>query len=173
MYGKNKKFIIAHESYHDYEEKKKKIKKRSLKWCYDIIEGRTEQDRIIYQNKDFVLIPSLGSTKDQEKMHIIALVKHKNLMTLRDMRAEHIPLLESIKNLSLEEIEKSQEIDKNKIKIFVHYPPSAWLFHIHFFPVGKHFSKSTIEYSHDFDTILYNLSIKNDYYKDINMTIVE
>ena len=75
------------------------IEKNQLnpQWVYNIIDGKSEQDRIILQAEDFILLPTwTWDGKTIESMHILALVKTRDIHSIRDLRAEHIPLLQSI-----------------------------------------------------------------------------
>lgn len=75
------------------------IEKNQLnpQWVYNIIDGKSEQDRIILQAENFILLPTwTWDGKIIESMHILALVKTRDIHSIRDLRAEHIPLLQSI-----------------------------------------------------------------------------
>lgn len=73
-----------------------------FQWVYNILEGKTEQDRIIYDNKSesegFVLLPDLkwdGLTK--ETLYLLAIVRQRGIKSLRDLDETHLPLLKRIR----------------------------------------------------------------------------
>lgn len=75
------------------------IEKNQLnpQWVYNILDGKSEQDRIVLQAEDFILLPTwTWDGKLMELMHVLALVKTRDIHSIRDLRAEHIPLLQSI-----------------------------------------------------------------------------
>lgn len=74
----------------------------SIKWIYNILEKKAEVESIIYEDTDpqvgFVMLPDYGFKGDKkEELHIIALVNRRDLASLRDLRGEHIELLENIR----------------------------------------------------------------------------
>lgn len=74
-----------------------------FQWVYNILEGKSEQDRIIYDNKcdreGFVLLPDLkwdGLTK--ETLYLLAIVRQRGIKSLRDLTEEHLPLLKRVRD---------------------------------------------------------------------------
>lgn len=95
-----KNFCFINETRHRYETiVRPYIEKNQLnpQWVYNIIDGKSEQDRILLRTDQFILLPTwTWDGKDGESMHILALVKSHDIHSIRDLRSEHIPLLESI-----------------------------------------------------------------------------
>ena len=74
-----------------------------FQWVYNILEGKSEQDRIVYDNKcerdGFVLLPDLkwdGITK--ETLYLLAIVRRRGIKSLRDLDETHLPLLKRIRD---------------------------------------------------------------------------
>lgn len=160
------------ETYTDYE---KTLKLRDLskdKWIYNIIDGYDEQDKIIFQDELFILIPTYTwNLIDLKKFHLLAIIKDKNLRSIRDLRNEHINLLNYIKKKSLSIIETKYNMNSNKIKMYFHYLPSTYQLHIHFADINNKNVNSSVEYSHELNMVVYNLSLYSEYYKKINLFI--
>lgn len=160
------------ETYTNYEET---IKLRDLskdKWIYNIIDGYDEQDKIIFQDDLFILIPTYTwNLIDLKKFHLLAIIKDKNLRSIRDLRNEHINLLNHIKKISLPIIETKYNINLNKIKMYFHYLPSTYQLHIHFADINNKNVNSSVEYSHELNIVIYNLLLYSEYYKKINLLI--
>ena len=102
-------FIIKREFSISYLNKLKVIRPfieaerlTSIKWIYNIIDKKAEGESIIFEDPDpklgFVLLPDYGFKGDkEEELHIIAIVNRKDLGSLRDLKGEHIELLENIR----------------------------------------------------------------------------
>ena len=73
----------------------------SLQWAYNILDHKAEVDRIIYEDPDpingFMLLPDLKWNEAQiSDMHLTAIVVRRGISSLRDISAEHLPLLKNV-----------------------------------------------------------------------------
>lgn len=162
---------IMSETYEQYILKLNLLDKQKSKWIYNIIDGKSEQDKIIFMDDKFILMPTyFWNEEDLCKMHLLAIVKNVKLKSLRDLRFNDVPLLEHILLISKNIIKNKYNIEQNLLKIYVHYPPSAWLFHIHFEMMSNIETTSSVEYSHEISQIIFNLKLCSEYYKlfDVN-----
>ena len=157
---------IIRESYQDYL---KYISKRDIekdRWIYNIIDGISEQDSILYKDQLCLIVPTyMWDGKNIDKLHILCLPIDITLRSIRSLTSAHIPLLEYIKRTTLNVIREKYHLDEHYIKIFFHYEPSTYHLHIHFVNVANHDSRSSVEYSHELNNVLFNLSICSDYYQ--------
>ena len=162
---------ITSETYEQYISKLNSLDKLKSKWIYNIIDGKSEQEKIIYVDEKFILMPTyFWNEEDLCKMHLLAIVKNTKLKSLRDLRAHDVPLLEHILAISKNIIKNKYNIEQNVLKIYIHYPPSAWLFHIHFEMMINTETTSSVEYSHEMSQVIFNLKLCSEYYKlyDVN-----
>lgn len=67
------------------------------------MDGKSEQDRIVHDNKcekeGFVLLPDLkwdGVTK--ETLYLLAIVRQRGILSLRELNGDHLPLLKRIRD---------------------------------------------------------------------------
>jgi m7GpppX diphosphatase len=164
---KNKSRIFVNESYDDYLDKKKIIDNRSLGWIYNIIDGKSESENVIYNNDEFLIIPDYSwNNKNQvEQMHVLAIVKDKMLMSIRDLQQTNIALLKNIKDMGLGVIQSTYKVDENKIKIFIHYVPSAYLLHVHFVHIDVNYYGTSIDKCHNLDNVIQNIMLDDKYYQ--------
>lgn len=157
---------IVRDTYLDYL---KYIKYRDTKkdqWIYNIIDGTSEQDSILHRDKLCIVIPTYTwDSKNTEKIHILCLPIDLSLRSIRSLTSAHIPLLEHMKKVTLDIIKQKYEIDEYYIKMFFHYEPSTYHLHIHFVNVAHHDARSSVEYSHELNNVIFNLSIRSDYYQ--------
>jgi m7GpppX diphosphatase len=164
MRKKEKKII--RETYEDYL---KYINNRDLekdRWIYNIIDGISEQESILYRDELCIIIPTYTwDCKNIEKMHILCLPTDITLRSIRSLNASHIPLLEHMKKVSLNIIKHNYDINEHYIKMFFHYEPSTYHLHIHFVNVLHQEARSSVEYSHELNNVMFNLSLYSEYYK--------
>jgi m7GpppX diphosphatase len=161
---------LVKESYEEYLEFISKRDKEKDRWIYNIIDGIAEQDKIIYRDSSLIVIPTYTwNSKNIEKLHILCLPINTTLRTIRDLSLKDVPLLEHMKTITLFMIEKKYGINEKHLKIFFHYDPSTYHLHIHFVNIANTECLSSVEYSHDLDSVIFNLQIDSGYYKKIKL----
>ena len=157
---------IVKESYEEYLDV---IMKRDIekdRWIYNIIDGIAEQENIMYRDEFSITIPTYTwDAKNVEKLHILCIPMDKRLRTIRELTKEDIPLLEHMKKTTLEKIEVVYGLKEESLKIYFHYDPSTYHIHIHFVNTVYKDAGSSVEYSHELDSVIFNLSIDSDYYR--------
>ncbi|OWR48072.1 putative histidine triad protein member [Danaus plexippus plexippus] len=141
-----------------------------LQWVYNILEGKSEQDRIIHNNKcekeGFVLVPDLkwdGITK--ETLYLLAIVRQRNIKSLRDLNENHLPLLKRIRDEGKKAIFDKYKVIGSQLRIYLHYQPSFYHLHIHFTYLRHEAPGIYAEKSHLLDTVIDNIEIMGDYYQ--------
>lgn len=148
---------------------------KELKWIHQIIEGKAEQDRILYQERNsetgFVITPD---TKWDEvtirNLYVLCMAENINLHSVRDLRKEHVPFLQHMRDTTLEVINKKYNIPTNQIIVHIHYIPSFMQFHIHF----VHYARGVIGMPRAIllDDVIDNLNRDSYYYTKNNFTLV-
>ena len=161
---------IVKESYEEYLEFMTNRDKEKDRWIYNIIDGIAEQDKIIYRDLHIIVIPTYTwDSTNIYKLHILCLPTNVSLRTIRDLSLKDVPLLEHMKKVSLEQIKQKYGLKEENLKIFFHYDPSTYHLHIHFINNANVETWSSVEYSHDLDTVIFNLKMDTDYYKKIKL----
>ena len=111
-----------------------------LNWAFNIIEGVKEADDVIYRtpygqdpDEGFLLLPDLNwDRKTVDALHLLGLVERRDIWSLRDLRKKHIPWLRHIKAKFLDATTKVYPgIEPDQLKLYVHYQPTYYHFHIH------------------------------------------
>ncbi|KAL8875439.1 MAG: hypothetical protein Q9198_006207 [Flavoplaca austrocitrina] len=112
-----------------------------LDWVFNILEGRKEQNDIIYRDpgqdgaKDeaVLLAPDLNwDRKTLTSLHLLALVERRDLWSLRDLNKSHIVWLKHMRGKVVEAtVKKYPEIDHDQLKLYMHYQPTFYHLHIH------------------------------------------
>jgi hypothetical protein len=157
---------IIRETYQDYLKYIKYRDPKKDQWIYNIIDGISEQDLILYRDELCIVIPTyVWDGIDTEKMHLLCLPTDVTLRSIRSLTSEHIPLLEHMKRTTLDIIKQRYNIDEYYVKMFFHYEPSTYHLHIHFINVAHREARSSVEYSHELNNVIFNISICPDYYQ--------
>ncbi|CAG9572641.1 unnamed protein product [Danaus chrysippus] len=141
-----------------------------LQWVYNILEGKSEQDRIVHDNKceteGFVLVLDLkwdGITK--ETLYLLAIVRQRNIKSLRDLNETHLPLLKRIRDEGKKAIFDKYKVIGSQLRIYLHYQPSFYHLHIHFTYLRHEAPGIYAEKSHLLDTVINNIEMMGDYYQ--------
>jgi m7GpppX diphosphatase len=157
---------LVRETYEEYLTSLKKRDPNKDKWIYNIIDGTSEQELILHRDESCVIIPTyMWDSVNIEKLHILCLPTDVTLRSIRSLTADHIPLLEHMKKVTLETIKAKYGVDECYLKIFFHYEPSTYHLHIHFINTAHYEARSSVEYSHELNNIIFNLSLYSQYYK--------
>jgi m7GpppX diphosphatase len=111
-----------------------------LNWVFNIIEGLKEVEDVIYRtvlgtcgDEGFLLLPDLNWDRTTlDALHLLALVERRDIWSLRDLRKKHIPWLEHMQTkLISATVETYPSIEPDQLKLYVHYQPTYYHFHIH------------------------------------------
>lgn len=166
---KNK--VINKETYDDYVQNMELNGDKYLQqdeWIYNIINGISEQEKIIAKTSSCIIIPNYTWNENNiTQLQVLGFPIQCSIRTLRDLTSEHIPLLLHIKSEGLCNIENKYGLHQNKIKVFINYRPSTYHLHIHFVNIDSEILLSSVEHSHYLDYIIFNLQLDSNYYKKI------
>jgi len=161
---------IVQETYQEYLEF---ISKRDFikeKWIYNILDGISEQNKILYQDDKIVICPNYTWDEiDMLKMHILTFPKDKSIHSIRDLHSFHLELLNWIKEKTYQTIKLIYGFDSNIIKVFLHYAPSTYHLHVHFVLISNKETNSSVEYSHNLSNVIENIKIYSNYYQIVKL----
>ena len=118
-----------------------------------------------------MILPDISWNRESvDELHYIAIIKHKNVKTLRDLNSNHLEMLKVIDEKGKETISKRHSIDCNNIISFVHYYPTYYHFHIHFMNIMH---PSAFEgKNHYIHNIIQNIKICSDYYQKVDIQLI-
>lgn len=161
---------IIKETYQEYLDFLKIRDIEKDRWIYNIIDEIAEQDKLLYKDTNLVIFPSYTwDSNNLNKLHILCIPTNKNLRTIRDLTFKDLNLLNNMKLKTLQIIEENFNLKEENLKIFFHYDPSTYHLHIHFVNIDHNLANSSVEYSHELDTVIFNLMLDGDYYKKIKL----
>ncbi|XP_073987271.1 decapping enzyme, scavenger isoform X2 [Rhodnius prolixus] len=148
-----------------------------IQWVYNVLEHKHETERIIFEDKNpntgFVLLPDLKwNGKQTEDLYLLALIHLRNIKSLRDLSAEHLPLLRNILNKGTEAIRNKYNIPKSQLRIYIHYQPTFYHLHVHFTYLKYEAPGIFTEKSHLLSSVINNIELLPDYYQKATLSFV-
>ena len=67
-----------------------------------------------------------------DALYLTVIVHRRDIKSLRDLNASHLPLLKEIRRKVLEVIpQKYPAVGADEVRLFVHYQPTYYHFHVH------------------------------------------
>ncbi|KAL2760343.1 hypothetical protein ACRALDRAFT_2024347 [Sodiomyces alcalophilus JCM 7366] len=111
-----------------------------LNWVYNIIQGRTEVEDVIFRtplgaagDEGFLLLPDLNWDRTTlDALHLLALVERRDLWSLRDLRRRHVPWLHHMRARLVDAtVARYPSVERDQLKLYVHYQPTYYHFHVH------------------------------------------
>ncbi|CAK9295126.1 unnamed protein product [Gordionus sp. m RMFG-2023] len=142
-------------------------------WICNILNGNATNEKIVYttdnlipQKFGFVLLQDIKWDGISDKFRFIAIVKDRNLKSLRDLRKSHLPLLENLKNC-FNIISSMLHMPKFKIIAYFRYPPKFLHLHLLIDSYAHHFQG----HSYYLSEVIQNINLKSDYYANKTFTL--
>lgn len=100
--------------------------KGTLNWVFNIIEGRTEQEDVIYRESDpkdgFLLLPDLNwDRKTLSSLHLLGLVERRDIWSVRDLKKGDVAWLKHVSAKLLDATTKLYpDVDRDELKLYIH-----------------------------------------------------
>lgn len=142
-------------------------------WVFNILDGKSEVDRIILNDPDpdsgFMIAPNLKSTGEEQDIKLVAICHRRDIRSLRDLNDKHLTLLKNILTKGTKVIKAKFKKSKGQLRSYVHYHPSFYHFHVHFRMVDPSAYESS-DRDNLLSTIINNITLNKDYYKKSTLT---
>jgi len=152
----------------------------SLSWINNVVEGKKEVERLLVNHEEFVINvdtkwrthpPPLTTPRSEwynhpstADLYCLGIVKDSSITCIRDLRGQHIPLLKTMVKEGLAAIKSTYGVQaENQIRVFVHYQPQFYHFHIHFTRLENEVGCS-VERGHLVSDIIQNIEMDSNYY---------
>ena len=110
--------------------------------------------------------------EDMSTFHLLAFPKDKTIRSIRDLKQDHISLLQEMSDTGKKYINDTYKININEIETHCHYPPGVMLLHIHFELINNIKCRKPLR-EHAVSRIIENLKLDSDYYKKITMEFIQ
>jgi len=127
---------------------------RATAWIYKVLDQSKEKERVLYNDPDPIagfLLNVDTKWKSHPDCHVppdaraawrghaavrdlycLAICHRTDVRTLRDLTAAHLPLLRHILDQGIATIGHVYGVPANELRVFVHYQPQFYHFHVHF-----------------------------------------
>lgn len=148
-----------------------------MQWVYNILQHNKETERIVFEDPHketgFILLPDLKwDGKTFETLYLLAIVHQHNIRSIRDLTADHLPLLRNIRDKGITAITDKYDVPRSQLRIYFHYQPSFYHLHIHFTYLKHEAPGIFCEKSHLLDSVIDNLELWPDYYQRATLSFV-
>jgi m7GpppX diphosphatase len=99
--------------------------KGALNWVFNIIEGRTEQEDVMYResgDEGFLLLPDLNwDRKTMGSLHLLGLVERRDIWSVRDLKKANVEWLKHMRGKMIEAtVGLYPDIERDQLKLYVH-----------------------------------------------------
>ncbi|KAI5189682.1 m7GpppX diphosphatase [Nematocida minor] len=129
-------------------------------------------EQVLYLDEEFLICPDLKwDRKTMDSLYLLVLFKNPEIYTLRELTAEHIPLLQKIEQ-AIEKVLRIYNYQIDQTKVYFHYYPTFYRAHIHVSAITASSLGRAIGTSVLLHDVIDNLRISSDYYKKRTMEIV-
>ncbi|EGN92531.1 hypothetical protein SERLA73DRAFT_79467 [Serpula lacrymans var. lacrymans S7.3] len=137
-------------------------------WVDDLLSGKSEADRILYKDEasdyGYIILPDMKwDMTTVSALYLVAIAQSRAIRSLRDLRKHHLGMLKSIRRESLKIVREKWDLLEGGIRLFVHYQPSYYHFHVHIVNANQSgYLGSTVGQAHLLDDIISMLEIDID-----------
>ena len=104
-----------------------------------------------------------------KQMYCLGIARDKSIRSLRDLRARHLPLLKRMRHAGEQIARNRYGVSPSQLRVFVHYPPQFYHFHVHYTHVNVSIGVTT-ERAHLLDDIIDNLERDAEFYSRASIT---
>jgi len=104
-------------------------------------------------------------------LYCLGISKHSDVTSIRDLRRKHLAMLQSMYKQGLKTIRELYGVEPSQIRVFAHYQPQFYHFHVHFTRLHNEIG-CQVERGHLLTDIIQNLESNDEYYKNRNIAYV-
>ncbi|XP_036894155.1 m7GpppX diphosphatase isoform X2 [Sturnira hondurensis] len=123
-----------------------------------------------YKNITFPHLESQSLSIQLDDLYLIAICHRRGIRSLRDLTAEHLPLLRNILREGQEAILQRYQVKGDRLRVYLHYLPSYYHLHVHFTALGFEAPGSAVERAHLLAEVVERLERDPEYYQQCTLT---
>lgn len=147
----------------------------NLEWVYNILDHVSEVDRIVFEDPDpfngFVLLPDMKwDQKNLADLYLVVIVNQRGIKSLRDLNETHLPLLNNILVKGKQTITAKYGLQEDQLRVYIHYQPSYYHFHVHFTSLSFDAHGSYCERAHLLSSVIQNIQMFPKYYQNSSLS---
>ncbi|EEB06581.1 m7G(5')pppN diphosphatase [Schizosaccharomyces japonicus yFS275] len=107
-----------------------------IQWVHNILDHKAESDRIVLEDPDrengYIILPDLKwDRQNMLAFNVMAISHSHEIASIRDLKPKHLGMLRNLRESVLKKIPTIFPVEASQLKLFVHYPPSYYHFHVH------------------------------------------
>ncbi|QPG77232.1 hypothetical protein FOA43_004639 [Brettanomyces nanus] len=103
-----------------------------MQWVRNILHHGAEKERVVFQNQDYTILPDMKwDGRTMESLYLVCIVNRDDIASVRDLRSEDVPFLERVQKSILHQVPTKYGISSDQLRLYIHYQPSFYHFHIH------------------------------------------
>ncbi len=163
------------------------VERPSKQWVGEVVQSSRESEFVKLRTEDFVLLPDINcnrrvckqgprpgrartgegssDTVQVKRFNWLAIVTDPSIRSIRDLRGEHLQMLEELQRQCIAAIRREYEVEAEDVMVFANYPPSVYRLHFHL--CAPFFKPSAYDAfrMHPLSAIINNLRIHPEYYR--------
>lgn len=139
----------------------------NTKWINDMIHYKNSQI-VYYRNSNFLICKDNKWKTDNINDFYILAIPIEKIMTIRDLRQQHIGLLENMK-YKLTKIAEAFRINSSDLVYFFHYIPSFFQLHLHCCLKTNYHATNLSRGVYHYEIVLDKLRKDNEYWNTATM----
>jgi len=129
-------YAMVHETPELYEKHVKPyiaaFPAKRTQWVENILSGVSEQNKVLYSCPNYLILPDMKwDLTTISSLYLVAIVQDRSIRSLRDLNRSHLGLLKSIRREASRIVQKRWELGNGSLRMYVHYQPSYYHFHVH------------------------------------------
>ncbi|XP_057551932.1 m7GpppX diphosphatase isoform X2 [Hippopotamus amphibius kiboko] len=123
-----------------------------------------------YRNITLPHLESQSLSIQLDDLYLIAICHRRGIKSLRDLTAEHLPLLRNILQEGQEAILQHYQVAGDRLRVYLHYLPSYYHLHVHFTALGFEAPGTGVERAHLLAEVIENLEQDPQHYQRRTLT---
>mmetsp|Transcript_60912 Transcript_60912/g.113922 ORF Transcript_60912/g.113922 Transcript_60912/m.113922 type:complete len:304 (-) Transcript_60912:64-975(-) len=155
-------------------------------WVANIILGKSEQEFVVPElsGDGLTVVKDYKWQKVEvvDDLYYLCLFTDMSVRSLRDLREQHVPLLERVETNVVPGLAKKHGVDPSSLLAYVHYQPTFWYFHVHIVNCrhamfsgekgGENLLLTALDRFHKVDAILALLKARGDYFANATLPVL-
>lgn len=155
----------------------KNIPKERTEWVRNILYKSAEAERVIFHDHDindgFVILPDMKWDGRNETLYWVAIAMNADILSLRSLSSQHLTFLKKLRQVSYDYAKEKANLSPCQLRLFVHYQPSYYHFHVHITAVAFSDAPGVVSgQAHLLDTIINNIELYPEYYQKATIPFV-
>ncbi|GEQ69729.1 hypothetical protein JCM33374_g3403 [Metschnikowia sp. JCM 33374] len=146
-----------------------------IQWVYNILFKGKESESFVHHETHpqdgFVLLPDMKwDQKTMDALYLVTIINRTDISSVRDINGSHVEFLETLSKKIKKVASVKYPVAADSLRLFVHYQPSYYHFHIHVVNVahpglgdGLNVGKAIL-----LDDVIENVKMFPDYYPKKN-----